>query len=193
MIAKGRPARVNPVEGVRALTREDLALIKAPRTEISTVKKLKSSHHNLARLIAAGLSHVTAAERAGYSAGGVHLLMKDPSFISLVTHYQGLVTERFLDTVDTFAELAVSNMVRAERMISDHLDEADETNEPVPLNRLIPIVTDRADRFGYGKKSTQVNVNVDFASKLEQANRRSRLALESHPKVIEGTVIRRRA
>jgi hypothetical protein len=85
-----------------------------------------------------------------------------------------MVTEEWRDEQDRLAALAVSNMHKAERMISEKLDAADEAGETLPTRELIAITSDRMDRFGYGKKNMNVNVNVDFASKLEAAITRSR-------------------
>jgi hypothetical protein len=55
-------------------------------------------------------------------------------------------------------------MNKAERQLEDHLDTADERDELLPVRELVAITTDRMDRFGYGKKSMNLNVNVDFAA-----------------------------
>jgi len=66
--------------------------------------------------------------------------------------------------------------------IADKLGEAEEAGETLPVRDLIAISRDAADRFGYGKKQTNVNVNADFASMLERTIDRSRKA-----RLIEGT------
>ena len=78
-------------------------------------------------------------------------------------------------------ELAVSNMVKSERMIAEHLDKADEEGELLPLSQLDTISQGRMDRFGYGKKQTNLNVNVDFAAQLEKARQRSAKVIDSPP------------
>ena len=65
------------------------------------------------------------------------------------------------------------------RTIEDHFDSADEANELVPLPRALAVASDFADRIGIAKKSINMNVNVDFAAKLEAARRRSQRVLDA--------------
>lgn len=135
----------------------------------------------LARLIAIGKGQLDAARLCGYSYTRVNILCNDPAFKELVAHYRTLITQGFMQQVEGFAELAISNMLKAERQISDRLDQADKDEETLPVKELIAISRDAADRFGFGKKQTNVNVNVDFAARLEAAIKRS--------KVIDGEVV----
>jgi len=72
-------------------------------------------------------------------------------------------------------------------MVADRLadQEEDPDAKPIPLRDLMAISRDAADRFGYGKHTTQTNVNVDFAAQLERAIRRSGKLAD--PRVIDGT------
>ena len=81
-------------------------------------------------------------------------------------------------------------MTKAERQISDRLDEADETGESLPIRDLVAVSRDAADRLGLGKKSTVTNLNVDFAAKLEAAIGRSAKIIELSSSEVS---IRRRA
>lgn len=165
---------------VRPITKNDLQGLREPSRR-PKIKKLRDSHHNIARLAALGLTKRVIAERAGFSHERVCQLLADPSVKELVARYRDKVDESWKAEVDTFMELATRNMLKAERQISDKLDAADEAEEFLPTRELIAISRDAADRFGYGKKTTNLNVNVDFAAKLEAARNRS-------TKVIEGTL-----
>jgi hypothetical protein len=175
--------------GIRELTRDDLACLTEKRTE-PVVQRLRDPHHALARLIATGLKINVAAERAGFSYSRALVLHADPSFKDLVESYRKDVNAAFVESQDDYYRMATSNMLKAERQLSEKLDKADEENELLPTRDLIAISRDAADRFGYGKKQTNVNINVDFAAKLEAARKRSAGA-QTKSTLIEGNVVRR--
>jgi len=170
----GQPPSSFKVIGVRDLTRADLSRLLVKRdTAAPLIKRLRDPHHLLARLIASGLTQVDAGARAGYSYNRVCQLMADPTFKNLVATYRGQATEAWRENVDTFFELAHSNMLKAERQLAEKLEAAEEQEEFLPTRDLIAISRDAADRLGYGKHSKQTNVNVDFAAMLEKAIARS--------------------
>lgn len=169
------------IEEVRPITKDDLQGLREPAARYR-IQRLRDSHHNMARLFALGLSNSEVAARTGFSLQTTCLYHNDPAIKELIEHYRGQVTDAWRESVDNYMELATQNMIKAERQISDKLDAADEAGELLPTRELIAISRDAADRFGYGKKTTNLNVNVDFAAKLEAARKRSN-------KVIEGTLV----
>lgn len=173
-----RDCRTVKVLEVRSLTRADLEFLRQPAAKTS-VKTLRDSHHRLARLVAIGKNNLQIAADTGFSLGRISQLRQDPAFQELCAKYREQVDDIWRDHVDHMAELAVGNMVKAERHISDALDAADEPDSPpIPLRDLARITADRMDRFGYGKHNTTTNINVGFAAKLEAAIYRSRKTIE---------------
>lgn len=170
----GRYPKVE-IASLRDLSRDDLAVLTKPRARLRAADRFKDSHHRIARLFAAGLRHPDVAAKTGYSESRVSVLHADPSFQELIAQYRKQVDQAFLSGVDSYFEVATSNMLKAERMLADKLDQADEDDETLPVKDLIAISRDAADRFGYGKKQTNINVNVDFAAKLERARQRSEM------------------
>lgn len=165
-IASGSVAKDRVITEVTELTREDLKELKGSR-EIVTLDRFRDPHHRLARLIASGLRNGELVRQSGYSYNRIGSLMPDPAFQNLIQHYRDMVDEAFVGGVDAYHELATANMLKAERMLAEKLDEADENNTLLPTRDLIAISRDAADRFGYGKKQTNTNINVDFAAILE--------------------------
>lgn len=168
----GDPIEIGEIIPIR---REDLVHLNTPRPrrEGPAVKRLRDTHHMLARCLAAGMTQTAAAERTGFSINRVSILCQDPAFQNLIATYRSQVDQSFVKEVDTFFSLATANMLKAERMLAEKLEEAEETGDALPTRELIAISRDAADRFGYGKKQTNVNVNVDFAAQLEKAIARS--------------------
>lgn len=142
------------------------------------VEKFRESHHMVAKLFAAGLSNLEVAAKTGYSTQYIAMLHNDPAFQELLAKYRDLDTQLFLEGRDEFYSLATKNMIQAERQLSDKMDELDTEGEFLPTRELISVVADRADRFGYGKRETKFNVNVDFADALQRAIKRSGKTIE---------------
>lgn len=162
------------------------------------VEVLRDRHHRIARLLATGIRPGRVAEMCGYTIGRISVLQADPAFQELLNLYRKNVQEHFKEAADPFIEVLISNKMKAEFLLADKLDEAIENNESLPTRDLIAISRDAADRTGYGKKQTNVNVNVDFAAQLEKTIQRSTRQLDSQSasRVIElspASTIRRRA
>ena len=158
---------------VREMKEADLELLRQPSKRVG-VKSIRDSHHAIARHFASGAQLHVVAELTGYSIGRLSVLRSDPSMKDLIERYRAIITEEWREEQDVLAKYATKNMLKAERMISDKLDEADELGETLPMRELLAITSDRMDRFGYGKKTANLNVNVDFAAKLEAAIARTK-------------------
>lgn len=149
--------------------------------EVDIVQRYRESHHRIAQMIAMGCTASFIRQQTGRSQRSITLLLGDPTFQELIAIYSRRTEEKLEVAADTYADLAISNMLRTEQMITDQLDKAEEENTPVALLTLDRIAQGRADRFGYGKHSTKT-VTHDFASMLDKAIARSDSA-----KVIEAT------
>lgn len=185
-LERNGPIPQRRVVGVRPITREDLGRLMEPRTQIGMPQKLRNSHHNVARLAALGMKNIQIAERVGMTRERVGVLLKSPAMQELVASYRERIDEVFVDSVDAYFDLATRNMVAAERHIADRIDDLDEKGELLPLREALAVSRDAADRFGYGKKATNVNLNVDFAAKLEAAISRSGKTVPTSQAVQDG-------
>ncbi len=182
---RGKISTKPEILSVRPLTREDLGLILEKRADgegrpiQGAVRRFRDPHHRVARLFAAGLRVQEVADRSGYSYQRVHTLSTDPAFQELIAKYREKVDASFVANVDEFYDLATANMRKAETMIAERLEKAEEEDIDLPLKTLVDISGDRMDRFGYGKRQTNLNVNADFASLLEKAIQRSGKTIEA--------------
>ena len=174
------------IRSIRPLTREDLEEIKTKRT-VPVVARFRDPHHRVARLVAAGLRPAETAAQSGYSLARIYVLQADPTFMQLVAEYRKEVTEGFVQSQDAYYELATTNMLTAERMLAEKLEIADEEGTSLPTRDLLAISRDAADRFGYGKRTLNTNVNIDFAAKLEAAISRSGKVIDVIPDRKTGT------
>lgn len=185
---RGKIATHPEIIGIRPMTREDMGMLLTKRVDANgrplqgAAQRFRDPHHRVARLFASGLRKWEVAERSGYSVNRIETLYSDPAFQELVSKYRAKVDAAFIQNADEFYEQATANMRKAEAQLAEKLEAAEESGELLPTRDLIAISGDRMDRFGYGKRQTNLNVNADFASLLEKAIARS-------GKTIEGSVL----
>ena len=155
----------------RVLTRADLSHLTVPRKP-NHVQSLRDNHHRIARAIASGIPNGEVASTCGISINRVSMFKADPSCAELIAHYRGIITIEWANQ-DTVIEFMRGNALKAQAMLSDKLDDAAERNEFLPTRDLLGIAELGLDRTGYGKVNKNLNVNIDFAAKLEGAIKRS--------------------
>lgn len=183
---RGKLAKHPRVLSVRPLTREDLARLHADAGRVvPRVRVYRETHHRLARLCAAGLRSEEICRITGYSPQRLITLRQDPAFAQLIVEYKSKLDDNWARNPDHRAEIAIENLNRMEQMISDHLDEADESGVKIPWKELIVAIADREDRFGHSKRS-QLNANhtIGFAKGLERA-----MAVRGQSQVIDARVV----
>jgi len=150
----------------------DIEALRQPSARV-VIQKIRDSHHSVARLFASGMRNQEVAEAVGYSQTRISLLRSTPAMVELVERYRADETSAWRKERDEYYHNIHAAGSKAWRQINDQLDAADEADEPLPLQRLLAIADSSADRIGYNKKSTTLNINVDFAARLEQAIARS--------------------
>jgi hypothetical protein len=154
---------------VRELREQDFALLSLDRgTEPSVIKALRARHHQLARMMAQGLPTQDLVAATGYSESRISILKSDPTFRELVSYYERVVEDVY---IETHARLAgISNT--ALDIINERMED---DPEKISMGQLIEVAKLGADRTGHGPTSTQnTNVNIGFASRLEEARNRAR-------------------
>ena len=177
---RGKIAKTMRLIEVIPLTRSDLETLRLPRAR-TQAQRFREAHHRIAQLLAKGLSQMDVARVVGYSVTRISQLEADPSFQQLIAVYRERENERTDEIIDPVKELAEHLTMRYLRAAADNLDRAEDEGELIPLKTAIMGAGDLMDRFGYGKRQMNVNVNVDFAAQLEKARARS-------SKVIDMTV-----
>lgn len=171
----------------RPMTKADLAELRAPR-QAHVLTKLRDSHHQIARMFAAGMDVTQVADATGASYWRIRNLRATPAFEQLVAELRGMINSKWVEAFDPYTNVLAGNMIRAEMQIADRLAEAEDDPDSAGLSikDLISISRDAASRLGYGTKSTQVNVNADFASLLDKAIARSRAPAAGPSPAVEG-------
>lgn len=107
---------------VRPLTREDLPrLEEGGAAAVPTLDAIRSSHHQLAQLIAKGMSQVEAGMITGYSGTYISVLVNhDPAFKELLAHYAREREQVFVDVMQRVKVLGLEvNDLLLERLRDD--------------------------------------------------------------------------
>lgn len=165
---RGRAARPIIASVVRPLDRADLVLLQEEKgSQASALKRLSERHHALARNLASGMAPGEAGILCGYSNSRVSILQDDPAFKELVEFYRRDVEHQYRDLHTRLSGLALD----AAEELAERLEEDASS---FSIGQLMETVKMGADRTGFGPQSssTNVNVNVDLAGRLEAARKR---------------------
>ena len=170
----GRRAHAVESSVRRELRPEDLLLLATAERAVPVLplKSLTERHHRLARLLAAGTKPGEAGIICGYEAARVSNLQTSPAFKELIAFYADVKDREFASTFEQLAGLAHDATMKLREKL-----ESDE--EELTIGQLLEIGKFAADRAGLGPSSTtkQVNVNINFAARLDEARRRARESL----------------
>jgi hypothetical protein len=152
----------------RRLEPEDIAMLEltpAAPIQVTKIKKLRDSHHALARALATGMSNIEAGRITGFDNGYISILKSDPAFQELLAFYEkhDSVQQADLRERMTLIALDVSQEIR------DRLHNEPET---FGINELRQLLTNLADRVGYGPSST-VHATVDVTENLSYSDQKA--------------------
>lgn len=149
----------------RRLLPEELAMLELAPVRTTSIKKIRDSHHALARALASGMSNIEASRVTGFDSGYISILKADPAFEELLAFYaeHDAVEQANLRERMTLIALDVSQEIR------DRLHNEPET---FPIGELRQLLVNLADRVGFGPSST-VHQTVDITEQLSYADQRA--------------------
>src|SRR6266702_225443 len=140
---------------------------------LTAAQRYRDTHHMLARLCARGLKPREIARRAGYTVSRVYQFRNDPAFLELIEYYRSCVDQTWREEATDYYASSVKLRDMNQRMLLEEYEELDERGERPPIRTMLAVNADYADRTGFGKRQTNVNINVDFAAQLDRAIKRS--------------------
>lgn len=169
----------NDFRAGRQLTAEDA---DGGTTEISPLKRIRGSHHALARGIAfGGKTDKEVAIENGFSPNTLSRLKSDPSFIELVNYYRAHADHNAIDLNKQLIDVTA----QALNVISDRLDEREDD---FTVGQLTEIAKMGADRTGFGPTvKNETTVNLSIGAKMQRAQ--ERLAEYEKARVIDVTPV----
>lgn len=170
----GRAAKPLSAVKVRELEADDLLLLGTEKgSKAPALKRLGDRHHALARSLASGMSPGEAAIVCRYDSSRVSILLDDPAFRELLAFYREDVQRQYLGLHEQLAGLASDAAELLQDKLEADLDLPVEGRK-ITVGQLMEVTKLGADRTGHGPQSssTNVNVNVDLASRLQEARKR---------------------
>lgn len=114
----------------------------------SVVKKMRDSHHAVARLLAEGKRVEEVALITGYSPGRIATLKGDQSFQELLIYYRERQEEIFVSVTERLAQLGGD-------VVQELQTRLDEQPEAFTVGQLNELMKSLMDRTGNGPTSTQ--------------------------------------
>jgi len=154
------------------------------RGEVNNVIRIRDSHHAVAKLFAMGLRTKEVAELTGYSISRISMLRRSPMMDNLISEYRNLGNNKWKENFDEYYNTMIRGRNTVARLTVDKLEDMEP--DDISFRELIMVHSDFADRTGYPKRTLAVNVNVDFAAKLDKAVERTKA---QKLKAIESKVI----
>lgn len=165
----GRTAKPLKVEFSHELTREELSKPPVKVQTSPSLKKIRDTHHALARVLANGMSETEASLVTGYSLSRISILKADPQFASLLEFYRNETIEGQAD----FRARMVNVGLDALQELAERLEDNPEDFSPALLK---DIVKDMADRTGHAPQRGPTNVtqiNVGLSDRMARARERA--------------------
>lgn len=164
--ARGKAKKDSGIVYLRDLDESDVpAFGQSVGAVIRPLVRIRQRHHNLAQLIATGISHAECSAITGYGQSSISILLQDPAFQELVEYYTSQKKEVFLDVQQRLAEVGIAALEE----IRDRLEENPGGVSMQQLESLIKTVFDRSvapvkgtGQAHSGGAGTAVSVTVEF-------------------------------
>ena len=128
-----------------------------PSSETPTLARLRGIHHDIARLLATGLTPAEVSATTGYSPSRISTLQNDPSFKELLAFYSNKEAEVFVDVRKRLAVLGLD----ASAELTDRLVEKPES---FTNTQLIELTKATLDRAGYNPVAKSLNASVSIST-----------------------------
>jgi len=179
--AAGGRRRSAPLEvaRVRALEASDLELLQNPPNAALPIRPLQTirhSHHQLARLIAAGKADQEISLITGYSPSYISSLKGGQDFKDLISYYSAQKELIFVETMERLKIVGLNTLDELQKRFDESPEQFTNTQlmELIDLTLIKPTKTPQG---GIGSPAGgPVTVNVQFVSGAQQ-----------QPQVIEGS------
>lgn len=145
---------LGPIEPQDLIAREEGGL---PTSEAPTIAKLRGIHHEIAQLLAQGLSETEVSAITSYSLSRISILKRDPSFKDLVAFYQKQKTEQFADVQKRLATLSLDAIGEIQERLAEKPDS-------ISTSQLIELSKVTLDRAGYSPVVKSQNISVSMSA-----------------------------
>lgn len=154
------------IELVRELGEADLPMLVNPPSLGSkppSLVQLRHNHHELARLLAGGMSSQEAQLITGLSGSRISILRSDPAFCELLKFYETKRELKFIDVLERMKVLGLSSLDEIQSRLEEK-PESFSNRELAELSELM-LVKGRSGAGGPGGSSQPaggVNIVIKF-------------------------------
>jgi len=182
----GRAKKPVNADIARPLTQEDLLLLGEERgvqkpKQLSSLAMLSERHRNLARLLAMGKTDWECSVITGYTPSRISILKSDPAMKNLIAHYSEEKDIVYVQAHEKMAQVVSTAL----DVLQERLEDEEQVKE-MSTNQILQIIEVSADRSGLGPSSkSEVSVNVNIATRLEEARKRAKEARMIEAKAVE--------
>ena len=131
------------------------------------LKRIRHTHHRLARLVASGVRPVEISAQTGFSPGRISTLQNDPAFAELVVFYKENEIDAFFDDKEKLLALRSDIVEELQRRV-------DEDGESMSIGDLMTLFKAVGDRSGIApaNKTPQggntVNLNIGLLHQIDE-------------------------
>lgn len=132
-----------------------------PLENLTSVAKLRTSHHNLARLLAEGSTMEVTALITGYTVDRIAALKLVPAFQELIAFYGMQKSDTEVDINARLKQIGVDSL----EVLHERLTDAPEGFKNEELMKLSSLTLDRS---GFGPTTTQKNLNVNAVGTIAE-------------------------
>lgn len=151
---KGKPLPT-PID-ISEITPEDLSGLALDGPAVkgtgTRLKKIRGSHHFIARAHVAGIKNHEISKLIGYSPCTISALLTQPAMIDLIAEYADKLTDATFDMVGRLNALGMMSL--------DALEEAFDSEDGVTPDFALKVAQFSSDRIGHGPSSTSTVNNT---------------------------------
>lgn len=180
-VGPGRRTENLAAEFVRELTRADLETPAVVPQQPSALKRIRDSHHALARTLATGAKEAEASAITGFSLSRISVLKADPQFAELLEFYREQAKEIAADFQARMATLGLDSVQELQARL-------EEKPEEFSITQLRELARDMADRVGHAPQrgpTSVTNVQVNLSEAMSRARERVKALPERPTRVID--------
>lgn len=174
--ARGRPGAVLLMTIERALRAQDIERLamqtqELPKVAMPMVKRLRTAHHEAARLIIQGHSAREVALVVGYTPQRVSdLQTKDPAFIELLAYYRNQMDDIAIDAANRMQKKLVDIAELASDELQERLED-DVKRAAMPTSEIRQILDSTLDRSIAPHRTAQVTQTPPVRITFNMGNR----------------------
>lgn len=163
------------VEAASIIEQEDSRRV-LPKVPLDAAGVMRTRHHAIARMLAAGAKHAEVARAVGTTPTSVSLLLRSPAFQSLLLEYMAMMDKA---AVDSRAKLEVLNSLGIDELITRLASPA--VAEKLKTSEVLEIVKTASDRTGLGPTTKTVSLNGRISPADIRALKDAQVVLEAEP------------